>query len=198
MLHPFVLLYFNTTNCIEMVSAVRKNKLNYVFDTFFDINRDGSIERSDFELAVEQIAKIRNYKAGDAKYKETSEKFLEIWDKLRASADTNRDDKVSREEWQALWTIAPLDDEWKKLYMNFMFRLQDTSGDGTIDIEEFTSVCTSFGVPAGEIKTSFDKISNGGKQDIDITFYATLWKDYFTSDDAGAAGNSIFGKSSFA
>jgi len=35
-----------------MVSALRKNKLNYVFDTFFDINRDGSIEKSDFELAV--------------------------------------------------------------------------------------------------------------------------------------------------
>jgi Ca2+-binding EF-hand superfamily protein len=181
-----------------MVSAVRKNKLNYVFDTFFDINRDGSIEKSDFELAVEQIAKIRGYAAGDAKYKDTSDRFLEIWDKLRASADTNRDDKVSREEWQALWTIAPLDDEWKKLYMNFMFRLQDTSGDGTIDIEEFTSVCTSFGVPEAEIKTSFDKISNGGKTNIDIGVYQGLWKDYFTSDDAAAPGNSIFGKSSFA
>jgi Ca2+-binding EF-hand superfamily protein len=178
-----------------MVSALRKNKLNYVFDTFFDINRDGSIEKSDFEMAVEQIAKIRGYAAGDAKYKDTSERFLEIWEKLRVSADTNRDNAVSREEWQALWTIAPLDDEWKKLYMNFMFRLQDTSGDGTIDIEEFTSVCTSFGVSADEIKKSFEKISAGG--DIDITRYAVLWKDFFTADDAAAPGNSIFGKSSF-
>jgi len=180
-----------------MVSALRKNKLNYVFDNFFDINRDGSIEKSDFELAVEQIAKIRGYATGDAKYKDTSERFLQIWDKLRTHADTNRDDKVSREEWQALWTIAPLDDEWKQLYMNFMFSLQDTSGDGTIDLEEFTSVCTSFGVPAAEITKAFDKVSKGGKQAIDIKYYAGLWKDYFTSDDAAADGNNIFGKTSF-
>lgn len=149
-------------------------------------------------MAVEQIAKIRGYASGDAKYKDTSEKFLQIWEKLRTSADTNRDDKVSREEWQALWTIAPLNDEWKTLYMNFMFRLQDTSGDGTIDIGEFTEVCTTFGIPADEIKKAFDTISLGGKQEIDIKVYEGLWKDFFTSDDANAVGNSIFGKTSFA
>jgi len=93
--------------------ALRKDKLNYVFDTFFDINQDGSIEKSDFELAIENIAKIRGYKAGDAKYNETSASFLDIWEKLRVHADANKDNKVSRDEWYALWS-EPLNEDWKK------------------------------------------------------------------------------------
>jgi juvenile hormone diol kinase len=179
-----------------MVSEIRKNKLNYVFDTFFDVNKDGSIEKNDFELAIENIAKIRGYAAGDAAYKDVSDRFLQIWEKLRKFADTNKDDKVSREEWLTLWT-EPLNDEWKKLYMDFMFRLQDTSGDGSIDEAEFTNVCQTFGIAKDESKAAFDKISNAGKTDIDIKAYENLWKDYFGSDDVGAAGNSIFGKVSF-
>jgi len=179
-----------------MVSELRKNKLNYVFDTFFDVNKDGSIEKEDFELAIENIARIRGYKAGDDNYKDVSDRFLSIWDKLRVYADTNKDNKVSREEFQALWA-QPLNEEWKVLYMNFMFKLQDTSGDGSIDEAEFTNVCQTFGIPADESKKAFDKISNAGKTDVDIKFYESLWKDYFGSDDAAAAGNSIFGKVSF-
>jgi len=179
-----------------MVSELRKHKLNYVFDTFFDVNKDGSIEKNDFELAIDNIARIRGYQAGDANYKDVSERFLTIWEKLRVFADTNKDNAVSREEWLTMWT-EPLSDEWKKLYMNFMFRLQDTSGDGSIDEAEFTNVCQTFGVPAEESKTAFNKISNAGKTDIDIKAYETLWKDYFSSDDAAAAGNSLFGKVTF-
>jgi len=179
-----------------MVSELRKNKLNYVFDTFFDVNKDGSIEQNDFELAIENIAKIRGYKAGDAQYKDVSERFLNIWDKLRVFADTNKDNKVTREEWLTLWN-QPLNEEWKQLYMNFMFRLQDTSGDGSIDEGEFTNVCQTFGINGDESKKAFAKISSDGKVDIDIKAYEGLWKDYFGSDDAASAGNSIFGKTAF-
>jgi len=179
-----------------MVSEIRKNKLNYVFDTFFDVNKDGSIEKNDFELAIENIARIRGYKAGDANYTDVSARFLTIWEKLRVGADTNKDNAVSREEWLTMWT-EPLNDEWKQLYMTFMFRLQDTSGDGSIDEAEFTNVCQTFGIPADESKKAFSKISNDGKTDIDIKIYESLWKDYFSSDDVAAPGNSLFGKVSF-
>jgi len=179
-----------------MVSEIRKNKLNYVFDTFFDVNKDGSIEKNDFEEAIDNIARIRGYNKDDANYKEVQERFLSIWEKLRVFADTNKDNKVSREEWLTMWS-EPLNDEWKKLYMEFMFRLQDTSGDGSIDVEEFTNVCQTFGIPIEESKKAFAKISNDGKTEIDIKAYETLWKEYFSSDDVAAAGNSIFGKVTF-
>jgi juvenile hormone diol kinase len=179
-----------------MVSEVRKAKLNYVFDTYFDINQDGSIEQNDFELAIENIAKCRGYTKGGPRYKDTSDSFLKIWDNLRSKADTNKDNKVSREEWIALWSGAE-NEEWKKLYRDFMFRLQDANADGTIDSEEFVIVTSTFGVPAAEAKKSFLTISKNQTQDITPAVYEQLWREFFSSDDANALGNSIFGKNTF-
>jgi len=181
-----------------MVSDLRKNKLNYVFDTFFDINKDGSIERNDFEMAIENIAKLRGYKAGGPRYTDTNNSFLSIWEKLRQHADTNKDDKVSREEWIALWATADgPNEEWKNLYKEFMFRLQDANADGSVDGDEFVTVCNTFGVPKDEATKAYAKISNDGKTEVDIALYTKLWKEFFSSDDASALGNNIFGKTAF-
>jgi Ca2+-binding EF-hand superfamily protein len=181
-----------------MVSELRKNKLNYVFDTFFDINQDGSIERNDFDMAIENISKLRGYKAGGPRHKDTSDSFLSIWEKLRQHADTNKDNAVSREEWIALWAEAGgPNEDWKNLYKDFMFRLQDANADGSIDADEFITVTNTFGVPKEEATKAFAKISNDGKTEITPAFYATLWKEFFSADDAAALGNNIFGKTSF-
>lgn len=179
-----------------MVSEVRKAKLNYVFDTYFDINKDGSIEQNDFELAIENIAKCRGYNKGGPRYTDTEQSFLKIWDNLRAKADTNKDNKVSREEWIALWSDNA-SEEWKTLYRDFMFRLQDANADGTIDSEEFVIVTSTFGIPEAEAKKSYLTISKNATQEITPAVYEQLWKEFFTSDDANALGNSIFGKNTF-
>ena len=43
--------------------------------------------------------------------------------------------------------------------MEFMFDLQDWTGDGTIDEDEFIQFCTAFGVPSKEAKNAYDIIS---------------------------------------
>lgn len=179
-----------------MVSEVRKAKLNYVFDTYFDINQDGSIEKDDFDLAIENIAKCRGYNKGGPRYTDTETSFLKIWENLRAKADTNKDNKVSRDEWIALWSDAA-SEEWKTLYRDFMFRLQDANADGTIDSEEFVIVTSTFGVPVDEAKKSFLTISKNQTQEITPAVYGQLWGEFFTSDDKNALGNSIFGKNTF-
>jgi len=185
------------TRFTKMVSDLRKKKLNYIFDTFFDINQDGSIEENDFELAIENIAKLRGYKKGGPRYQDTNDSFLKIWENLRSRADTNKDNKVSREEWIAMWASPdPVNNDWKTLYKEFMFRLQDANADGGIDAEEFVSVTGTFGVKADEAKKAFDKITAGGKE-VNMAYYTELWGQFFTSDDAAAAGNCIFGRTSF-
>lgn len=39
-----------------------------------------------------------------------------------------------------------------------MFDLEDASGDGSIDIDEFTSVCSCYGLDASECKEAFSKM----------------------------------------
>lgn len=43
--------------------------------------------------------------------------------------------------------------------MNFMFDLEDASNDGTIDAEEFSIVCSSYGLNKSECQEAFRKMS---------------------------------------
>jgi Ca2+-binding EF-hand superfamily protein len=49
--------------------------------------------------------------------------------------------------------------EWQQRYMNFMFDLEDASNDGSIDVDEFTTVCSCYGLQPTECKTAFNKMS---------------------------------------
>lgn len=44
-------------------------------------------------------------------------------------------------------------------YMNFMFDLEDASNDGGIDAEEFSIVCSSYGLDQQECRDAFGKMA---------------------------------------
>ncbi|XP_012260472.1 calexcitin-1 isoform X1 [Athalia rosae] len=182
------------------ISEFRKNKLLYVFNVFFDVNQSGTIEKKDFELAIQKICQNRGWAPGNPKNQQTHDTLLKVWDGLRQRADANHDGQVSREEWCSMWEEYAKDPsqalEWQQRYMNFIFDLEDTSDDGRIDEEEFTSVCTTYGIPESDCRTAFNKLS-GQKKEVSREEFTELWKQYFASDDQSAPGNFIFGKNSF-
>jgi hypothetical protein len=49
--------------------------------------------------------------------------------------------------------------EWQTQYLRFMFDLEDASGDGSIDVDEFISVCSCYGLEPSECKEAFQKMS---------------------------------------
>ncbi|XP_013193755.1 calexcitin-2-like [Amyelois transitella] len=183
-----------------MVSDFRKKKLQHVFTTFFDTNKSGNIDKKDFELAIDNIAKLRKFTSGDAKYNEVKTTLLKIWDGLQSRADADKDGEVSFDEWVSMWDdyaknpTAALD--WQKDYCKFIFQLEDASNDGSIDSEEFSSVYASFGLNKSDAVAAFQKMSKG-KSSVSFAEFQELWKEYFTSEDASAPGNFIFGKTSF-
>lgn len=71
--------------------------------------------------------------------------------------------QVSVEEWASMWDDYSKNPdkalEWQNNYRRFMFDLEDASGDGSIDITEFTSVCSCYGLKADECKEAFQKMS---------------------------------------
>ncbi|EDS26157.1 conserved hypothetical protein [Culex quinquefasciatus] len=168
------------------ISEFRKKKLLYVFNVFFDVNQSGEIDRKDFEMAVEKICELRGWPVGNSRNTETHESMFKIWEGLRAKADKDNDGQVSVEEWCKMW------DE----YMNFMFDLEDASNDGGIDAEEFSIVCSSYGLDQQECRDAFGKMAQGSEE-VDREQFSKLWREYFSSDDPASPGNFIFGKTSF-
>lgn len=181
------------------ISDFRKKKLLYVFNVFFDVNQSGTIDKKDFELAIEKICALRGWPAGHAKNKETHETMIKIWEGLRSKADKDNDGQVSVEEWCNMWDAFAKDPssvlDWQQRYMQFMFDLEDASTDGTIDVNEFATVCSCYGVDKKECEQAFKKMSKGPEVTRDE--FANLWKDYFSSEDPSSAGNFIFGKTTF-
>ncbi|XP_004926654.1 calexcitin-2 [Bombyx mori] len=179
-----------------MVSDFRKKKLLHVFTAFFDTNGSGTIDKKDFELAIERISKSRGWSAGDAQYKEVQDTLLKVWDGL-SSADTDNDGQVSKEEWISLWEkFSSSPSDWQNLYCKFIFQLEDASNDGSIDSEEFSSVYASFGLDKAEAASAFQKLSKG-KSSVSFAEFQELFKEYFASEDVNAPGNFVFGKTSF-
>lgn len=183
-----------------MVSDFRKKKLLHVFHTFFDTNKSGSIDKNDFDLAIEKVANLRGASSGDAKFKEIQESMLKIWEGLQKRGDADNDGQVSVDEWISMCDEyaknpkAPV--EWQSLYMKFIFQLEDASSDGSIDSSEFASVYVSFGLNKDEAVAAFQKMSNG-KPSVSWNEFQDLWREYFTTEDPNAPGNFIFGKTSF-
>jgi Ca2+-binding EF-hand superfamily protein len=77
-----------------------------------------------------------------------------------------------------------------------MFDLEDASDDGTIDAEEFSIVCSCYGLDKAECQEAFRKMSQG-EEEVDRDQFAVLWQQFFSSDDPSSPGNFIFGKTSF-
>ncbi|KAG8280292.1 Non-specific lipid-transfer protein [Homalodisca vitripennis] len=52
--------------------------------------------------------------------------------------------------------------DWQLQFRDFMFDLEDTSGDGAIDEEEFAMICSSYNVPEQNARDAFRKFSRNG------------------------------------
>ncbi|KAK3705437.1 hypothetical protein RRG08_034013 [Elysia crispata] len=169
---------------------------------FKDTNKDGVIEKCDFDEAVEKISSLHHWKSNDAAFKEAQDKVNKIWDGLREQADKNKDGKITKEEWQKMWEGCIKDvvegkpfPAWQQDYLEFMFYANDTSGDGFIDRDEYTAIYQLFGFSSDDVNVCFDKISEGlPNQMLSKENFETLWREYFSADDESAKGNYLFGR----
>lgn len=182
-----------------MLSDFRKKKLSFLY-RFFDKDSSGTVEKKDFEQAAENITKLRGWKQGDAKYKETFDTLLKVWNDLESVADTDKNGAVTIDEWVSMWDKFAQNPSsafaWQSLYCKFIFQLQDATGDGAIDSDEYIPVCVSFGRSEEEGVTAFKKMSKG-KSTVSWSEFQELWREFFATEDPNAPGNFIFGTNTF-
>lgn len=66
--------------------------------------------------------------------------------------------------------------KWQQQYCHFMFQLEDTSADGSIDCDEFTTVCSSYGIDTQECKVAFTKMAKVCQKQQDPRSNLTMMK----------------------
>jgi len=175
----------------------RKNKLLHVFEVFFDTNKNGSIDRDDFDIAIKNVCFYRGWHDDD-KSRDTKKRYLQIWESLKDQARVSNDTgMVSPEEWFQLWSDPMNIQSWQQNYMSNMFALLDTSGDGVIDIMEFCSMYSCYGIDPAVSKKCYLALSNNNQATVNKEYFGGLWHEYFYGEDPKANGTFLFGKLDF-
>lgn len=130
---------------------------------FSDCNHNGTIEKKDFDLALDRVGQLRKFPAGSPKLQEVQDNLGYVWEHLKKVADRDNDGTVSEQEWLKMWeeaVSANQDPAWVKRYQNFLFEVEDVSGDGKVDENEYVAAYKQYGIAADESKTAFKKLIN--------------------------------------
>lgn len=188
---------------MSSLTEFQRKKIINLFENLYDTNRDGTIEKEDFDQALKKIASLHNWTPSDPAFQKSQARVDKIWEGLQATADTGeKDGKISKEEWTQMWEECIKDivqgktfPVWQQEYMEFMFFANDTSDDGYIDRDEYTTIYKLFGFSSDEVNTCFDKISEGLPENkLSKEDFEALWREYFTAEDENAKGNYLFGR----
>lgn len=178
-----------------MVSDFRRKKLLFVFSTFLDTDKSGSVTKEDFEQAAKKIADLKGWADGDPDYEKVKESNQKVWELLQEEADGDGDGVITQDEWITMWdTIIKKQgselSEWQTENCKQMFKFIDSGNDDAIDEEEFVASYSHYGVSKEDASEAFKKAASG-KDSLTLEDFQELWKQFFVSEDPEEPGNYI-------
>ncbi|XP_071519635.1 calexcitin-1 [Panulirus ornatus] len=179
------------------LSTFRRAKLLHVFNTFFDVNASGEIDEKDLDIAIQKVCGARGWGQSDPHYEKTRKTLRTLWTVLTSKADTDHDKQVSVEEWYSAWREDESGREWSHIFRDLMFLLEDASGDGHIDMDEYVALYTALGLPSDQCREAFRRVQKDDTGEVTKEKFNQLWEQYFHSENVDAPGNYIFGKFDF-
>jgi Ca2+-binding EF-hand superfamily protein len=175
------------------MTDLQQKKLAALF-RLVDQDKDGFWERADIDGLVDRLAAIRDWRPGSPEHDAMRGFYVAMWEALERAADENHDRRVSLEEATRL-----LDDavrggpEAIKQWSRVMFDTLDADYDGEISPAEYRQMLAVGALDAAVADAIFPKLDLNGDGHISAAEFDQLYLEFFTSDDAAAPGNLLFG-----
>jgi Ca2+-binding EF-hand superfamily protein len=179
-----------------MLTELQKKKLTSFFQAF-DVDKNGSLEKSDFDKIVNGVAEAYNIGQDSETYQYISSTDAKRWDSLAKEADTNADNKVTLDEWLSyqdkLLNDPKSDFLWLKIVSMFT-DIQDVDKDGSLSLEEYKTMYKIHGIGNDSLAAEiFSKLDFDGDGKIKKNDVMNLVADFYLSDNPQAPGNLFFG-----
>lgn len=156
----------------------------------FDVDGSGSLEADDFELMAKRVVAAAP-ESGDAAKDAIVAAFRRYWATLNGELDTDRDNKISYEEYQACVLSPERFEDTISEFARALSRLGDPDGDGRIERPVFTAIMTAIGFAPQNIHSFFDSLEPDGDDRIAVSDWDTTIKEYYQPEDAGTTGNRL-------
>ncbi|MEG3932814.1 EF-hand domain-containing protein [Microcoleus sp. T3_B1] len=179
-----------------MLTELQKKKLTYQF-SIFDVDKNGFLEKSDFDKIVNGYAETYNLSQDSETYQYLSSTYAKRWEGLAKEADTNADNKVSLDEWLSyqdnLVNDPKSDFLWLKIASMF-HEIQDVDKDGAISLEEYKLIYKIHGIGDDSLAAEiFSKLDFDGDGKIMKNDHLNLVADFYLSNNPESPGNLFFG-----
>ena len=180
-----------------MLTPLQQQKATHNFN-LFDQDKNGYIERGDYEAAIHAVGTSYGYQPGTPTYAELHTYFMGLWESLAQRADQDHDGRVSLDEFLAaqaallsqrepfMARIATIVEAW--------YKLSDRDGDGFLSQDEYVMNIAPFGVSAEDARESFKQLDRHGTGLIAQAEMIAHLEEYYYSDDPEARGNWVFGR----
>ncbi|NEO93010.1 MAG: hypothetical protein F6K56_23390 [Moorea sp. SIO3G5] len=180
-----------------MLTEFQKQKLPRLFE-MYDADNNGFIEQADFERFLETYSQLRSWEPGSPNYNSFQSKLMSRWDSMQKFADTNRDNRISLEEWlkyieNILKDQGVYEAEIRGI-AGFVFSVFDTNGDDQLDLEEYRQFYRTSGHDENMANEVFKRLNFKDDDSITKEKHIELIDQFFYSEDPEAPGNFIFGQ----
>jgi juvenile hormone diol kinase len=178
-----------------MLSEFQKRKLAVVFH-HHDMNHDGFLEKADYEEFVKRFGQAQDYSPDTPEYKAAYEQTMAAWDHIQKVADTDKDDRVSLEEFLESYDVTLGDEDLFEQfvigYAQSVLASWDRDGDGRLSGVEYVTLVGCYGIaekPAREAFRHLDRDANGY---LSIEEMMQNAREFY-GDDPDAPGNWMVG-----
>lgn len=180
-----------------MLTDLQKKKLGVLFKAL-DLDKNGVMERSDYDTLVKNLAAAHGKEPGSPAYQTLHSKQMATWNQVRAFEEKKGSGKVTLDGWlkfhDGLLGNAALFDAIVKMTTAFLFDMLDVDGNGKISIDEYNTFLESHNVETGKwVEEVFDENDRNKDGFISREELLQMVDEFYRSDDAKAPGNRLYG-----
>ena len=175
-------------------SRLRQDKLAVRFDQH-DVDGDGYIEEDDYQKLGSLLSDSLN--ADAAQRQAISAGLAEQWTQLHTLADTDRDGRISREEYitaMGSGIAADLEalDRAVLQSSRAIVTAADSDDDGYLDLPDYERLAALLRIE--QAADGFALLDTDADGRLSIQEILTALVDFYTSDDPDSPGNLLFGR----
>jgi Ca2+-binding EF-hand superfamily protein len=179
-----------------MLTELQRQKLPNLF-AVHDLNRDGVINRDDFEEYTARIAASRGWGPDSAEYQQLLTHFMTFWSGLEQIALMIGAREVTLTAWHEYWDrILSAPGVFEKIVAPIgqtVFSIVDHDGDGSIAFEEYARMYQGAGVREQDVRAVFARLDANQDGRLSLDEFMTLADQFFRSNDPSEPGNLLFG-----
>lgn len=177
------------------LTPYQEQKVRHLF-ALYDVRRDGVLERDDYALLADRVARERGYAPGTGAHERVTQQMLTRFERTKAIADFSRDGRIALDEWVDFFEIVINDEAAFEAtvtrFIDLMFELFDFDESSELDRDELASFRRAFGVERVD-DDLFERLDADASGTLCASELRAAIGDFFRSEDPGCPGSRFFG-----